>query len=470
MFRYTVVALCGVLAWTEATVASLSPGVGNATIEIHALRGVRNASIEFERLRGVRSASIEFAPVRGIRHATIEFDLFAEGRQIEVIPEALGYGGVPVGSSATQIVTITNIGFADLTVSALNLSPTPPFSLVDPPSVPFVLSQGQSEAVTVEFAPSDPGPASGGTLEVVSDDEDTPSVIVPLSGEGAPLYCADIEVHAAKHTVGSGSHPGSTKEPLVGIQVCAYDKSEGACSRVECGGISHQHYTCIAEGDEAGGACDPVNCCVTDENGECTINLPPGDYIVISADATKTVLPDPLGVSASDLVCEELKQKHLQQISKVQEDGAVKKRPGKTTRLTGSELLIIEPEYVLWDDTEQLYPFVFETIGDWGVSVSVEPPEGFVTDYESLSEDVDDEIEAVQFTITEVGSDLVPTETTFQVTHNGQSHVVHSRVGIMLTPNYAQSRGFNVAALRAQGLIKERPGNQGQGHGKPHGQ
>ncbi len=270
-------------------------------------------------------------------------------------------------------------------------------------------------------------------------------------------YGANIEIYAARHTLGSGSHPSATKEPLVGIDVCAYDKSEFSCARTVCGGISHQHYQCIVDscGTDDG---ELIFCCTTDEFGECTINAPPGDYIVISADATRQVLPDPLGVSASDLLCAERKQKHLQQI--VTATGS--KRPGKTRRLTGSELLIIEPEYVLWDDSEQLYPFIFETIGEWGVSTSVAPPEGFEADYDALSAQVDNELEAVQFTITEVGSELVPTETTFHVQHNGQSHVVRSRVGIMLTPEYARSRGFNVTTLRAAGLIKERPEKRGR--------
>ncbi len=259
-------------------------------------------------------------------------------------------------------------------------------------------------------------------------------------------YGANIVVRAAKHVVGTGSHPDSTKEPLVGLEVCAYDKSDGSCARLTCAGISHQHYQCIVD------ECEPVNCAVANENGEALINLPPGDYIVIAADATKTVLPDPLGVNASDLMCGETQTKYLQQI--VRTDGS--KIPGKTTRLTGSELLIIEPEYVLWDDTEQLYPFVFETIGEWGVTVTVDPPEGFLADYELLSEDVDNELEAVQFTITELGSDLVPTGTTFQVHHNGRPHTVRSSVGIALTPEYALSRGFNVEDLRQRGLIKER--------------
>lgn len=299
---------------------------------------------------------------------------------------------------------------------------------------PIVFPAGQTTTVTYS-ATDDCGNTGTATVDVTV------------------LFGADIWVVASKHTVGSGSNPGSTKEPLVGIEICAYDKADGSCARVTCGGISHQHYECIAT------TCAPTNCCTTDANGECNLNLPPGDYVVISDDATKTTLPDPLGVSASDLVCGEHKQKHLQQIVKA--DG--KTVPGKTTRRTGSELLIIEPEYVVWDGTEQLYPFVFETVGDWTVTASVAPPEGFVSNFDSLSTSIETTIESVQFTITEVGSDLVPTGTTFDVTHKGRREIIHSQIGIFLTPDYARSRGFDVAQLRGRGLIRERPVNQGQG-------
>ena len=116
-----------------------------------------------------------------------------------------------------------------------------------------------------------------------------------------------------------------------------------------------------------------------------------------------------------------------------------------------------EPEFVVWDGTVQDYPFIFETVGDWGVTTSVAPPEGFVSDYDSLSADVYSEIQAVQFTITEVGSDLVPTGTTFEVTHKGRREIIHSKVDIFLTAEYARARRFNVAQLRAAGLIKELP-------------
>ena len=247
-----------------------------------------------------------------------------------------------------------------------------------------------------------------------------------------------LEIFANRHTVGWGSHPGSTKEPFVDIEVCAYDKSDGSCSRVTCGGISHQNYQCIV--DSCGTDDDEqIFCCTTDDFGECVINAPPGDYIVISAEATKTVLPDPLGVSASDLVCGELKQKHLQQIVKA--DG--KKVPGKTSRRKGSELLVIEPEFIEWSGQQELYPFVFEAVGDWEVSTAVAPPEGFVSDYDALAEQVVNEVEAVQFTITDIGSDWVPTEAKHTVSHGGRRQVILSRVGVRLTSDLAQQKGLD---------------------------
>jgi hypothetical protein len=269
------------------------------------------------------------------------------------------------------------------------------------------------------------------------------------------MYGANIAITAARHTVGTGSNPGSVKEPLVGIGVCAYDAAPGSCARVVCGGISHRQYECIAIGDRTPGSpCDATTCCTTDALGQCTLDVPPGDYVVISADATKTVLPDPLGVSAGELACGEIQQKYLQQIVKA--DG--QKTPAKTTRLTGSELLIIEPEYVVWDASQQLYPFVFESVGDWGVTAIVTPPNGFVSDYPELVALVNDDVQAVQFTIIEVGSDLVPTVTEFRTEHGGSQRTVDSAVDIYLTSAYARSRGLDVRALQSRGLIKDRPG------------
>lgn len=265
------------------------------------------------------------------------------------------------------------------------------------------------------------------------------------------LHGATIDVQADLHTVGPGSHPGSSKTPLVGILVCAYSKAQGSCAMTVCGGISHHQYQCILD------QCTPEGCAVTDSTGQALIHVPPGNYIVVSGDATKTVLPDPLGVSVGQVNCGQVHKKYMQQIVKA--DG--KKSPGKSTILTGSLLLIIEPEFIVWDDTVQLYPFVFETIGDWTVTASVTPPEGFIADHDALTAEVDNDLRSVQFVITEVGSDLVPTETKFDILHKGERKTVRSSIGIRLTPEYARSRGFDPEKLRKKGLIVEPETNRG---------
>ncbi|HEY3243003.1 MAG TPA: hypothetical protein VGM03_06585 [Phycisphaerae bacterium] len=267
--------------------------------------------------------------------------------------------------------------------------------------------------------------------------------------------CAGIEIHAARHTVGSGSNPSSSKAPLVGITVGVYDASTGSCARQQDqqgDGISWQEYAAIVAN------CTPVQIGITDAEGVATIAVPAGDYVVIShfdSDSDGS-LDQYIGVSAGDLQCGQVIKKHLQLLV----DAQGNKKPGKTTRLTGSELLIIEPEYIIWDNTMQLYPFVFETIGDWSITTSVTPPEGFVADYPQLSADVNNELEAVQFTITEIGSDPSPTQTLFAVTHNGQQRTVASKVDIRLTPEYASARGFDVTDLRKNGLIVEKRGRR----------
>lgn len=263
-------------------------------------------------------------------------------------------------------------------------------------------------------------------------------------------YGSTIEIDAIKHTVGQGAHPGSSQEPLVGIDVHAFDRTAGSCAAQQ--GISWQQYPNIVAN------CTPVNSGVTDANGDVTIDVPPGQYLVLGVVPTDDG-PEYLSATTGNMDCGDVQARQLRLLVM----GGGKGKPGKSTVITGSFLLIVEPEYVLWDEEEQSYPFVFEALGDWTVTASVEPPEGFVSDHESLTTQAADDIKAVQFTITEVGSDLSPTKTTFEILHNGRRRVIRSNVDIVLTPDYARSRGFDVEALRAKNRIKDRGPRGGTG-------
>jgi hypothetical protein len=174
---------------------------------------------------------------------------------------------------------------------------------------------------------------------------------------------------------------------------------------------------------------------VTNVIGSEFFVLPDGDYLVIGDDGTDKHL----GVSVGSIGCGDSALKHLRRI--VTASGAV--LSGKTSRRAGSELLIVEPEYVEWSGDMALYPVVFDSQGDWSVTTSVAPPEGFVADNDDLSADVTSQVEAVQFVITDVGSEWVPTKLKHKVEHGRRKEKVLSRVGVMLSAELARQKGLH---------------------------
>lgn len=268
----------------------------------------------------------------------------------------------------------------------------------------------------------------------------------PSTPDVAIVTPGTINVRAEKHTVGTGSHPGSTKVPIDGMPVNVYDKSPGSCvSKI---GVSWQNYktvwnSCIPRQGPTGCTVVSNGRCVTSPSGVATFSMPPGDYLVIGLfDPSSSQTGDEIyiGVSAGGLDSGETINKYLQVIQKA--DG--KKVPAKYTVVTGSELLIIEPEYVEWDGTQELYPFVFQSTGDWGVTTAVAPPEGFVADYTSLSESVKSEVEALQFTITDVGSKWTHTNVEHKIKHKNKTQTIKSSIGVKLSERLAKEKKLSV--------------------------
>jgi hypothetical protein len=76
-----------------------------------------------------------------------------------------------------------------------------------------------------------------------------------------------------------------------------------------------------------------------------------------------------------------------------------------------------------WTENELLYPVVLEAEGAWDVTTSVATPSGFVPLESALSAEVIDATSAVQFTITDIGSEWTPTTVTHVIKHNGETRV-----------------------------------------------
>lgn len=103
---------------------------------------------------------------------------------IAVAPMAWDYGQVTVGATATQTFTVSNAGTADLSVTSTDLTgPDAVEFMITAGGGAFVLMPGDDRMIDVEFAPLVAGVKTA-DLEIVSDDPDTPLLIVPLDGEG----------------------------------------------------------------------------------------------------------------------------------------------------------------------------------------------------------------------------------------------------------------------------------------------
>ncbi len=131
-------------------------------------------------------------PVRPL--VNLPASLFVTGfPEIAASPSSLDFGTVFVGVSAQDDVTLTNTGSDVLQVGAVSVSGD-----YSTDTSPFVLGVGESRTLSVQFAPAGDGPRSG-SLVVESNATSTPTLTVPLSGQGlfppvASVNPASLEV------------------------------------------------------------------------------------------------------------------------------------------------------------------------------------------------------------------------------------------------------------------------------------
>jgi len=255
----------------------------------------------------------------------------------------------------------------------------------------------------------------------------------------AILQGGTLTLQADLHIVGSGATPPSSKTGIPGMEVRVFSK---ACVQT-FGGASWQNYPMAWEGYGTAPPCPVIASGTTNGSGSAAIVLPPGDFIVVGQYNTGGNPPVYLypGVSVGAVTTNGQTVKKYVQIL---QNGAGKKTPAKYTLLTGSELMIIQPEYVEWSSTTELYPFVLQSVGDWSVTTSLTPPQGFVADYPALSTTVTSDVKALQFTVTDVGSDWVSTKVSYKVQHNGKTTKIAEKIGIKLSKELAKKKGLSI--------------------------
>jgi hypothetical protein len=349
---------------------------------------------------------------------------------------AWAQGGGPVITATISNIVNPNDPTDTLSVAAIDCTTIVLNGNVTPIQNSFSRSGGALSAkFSASEAVSSPGSISPGTMVPVKIQARTtgatPKFIdgpssVDLVNNLMYIPHGALTLQADLHTVGPGKNPADKKTPIIGMNTYVFSKSKGSCAAGY--GVSWQNYPAIV------GNCPAVSEISTNKDGQAKFILPVGDYIVIGLYTDTGGEPIYPGVSVGAITSGSDVRKYVQVIK----NGAGKNLPAKYQVLTGSELLVIEPEYVEWSSTTELYPFVFQSIGDWGVTTAVTPPKGFVADYPALSTQVNTEIKAVQFTVTDVGSDWVSTKVKYKIQHKGKEKIIDSTVGIKLSPELAK--------------------------------
>jgi hypothetical protein len=96
--------------------------------------------------------------------------------------------------------------------------------------------------------------------------------------------------------------------------------------------------------------------------------------------------------------------------------------PASTTVVTGSLLLIAEPAFIEFTESEELFPVICESVeGEWDIQINLDPPEGFVSTPGSLStEIITSDMSTVQFIVKDIGSSWTHTKVTHNIKHKGK--------------------------------------------------
>ena len=140
----------------------------------------------------------------------------------------------------------------------------------------------------------------------------------PTTEDVVSVVHGTINIEAGKHTVGSDNHPESRKEAIAGMSIKVYDRHSSCVSSFR---VSRQNYRSIW----LSSGCVAEAFGVTDADGKVSLQVPPGDYIVIGFYDSDTYI----GVSADGVESGKTTDKYLQVIEKADGNKETKEKKEK---------------------------------------------------------------------------------------------------------------------------------------------
>ena len=204
-----------IATFTEATLPTLAEGPTATTYDLSAYAGM--------------DIYIAFVFSNDDGDAFVIDDVFVEqppaGSVIALSSEAVDFGIVPVGSTATTTITVSNNGGADLVISSIDASGDG--FAVDMTGTSMTLAASASTTFDVTFSPSAAGSASG-SVTIESNAPSSPNTIT-LAGNGVEAPDND-DIADATPISENGTYTGSNILATLedGEPVPSCQTSEGA--------------------------------------------------------------------------------------------------------------------------------------------------------------------------------------------------------------------------------------------------
>lgn len=146
---------------------------------------------------GTSRGGLRYATEGGANRSWVALTGAASTCDLDVLPSRVQFGVVASGSNVDRTVLITNNGARDCNVLGIT-DPDNGFAFVNKPTLPFVVTSGDSRELTVRYTgPSRQTPQTDTSSFVVTSDEPAPgdAIDVELVADGGGAAVCDVQVN-----------------------------------------------------------------------------------------------------------------------------------------------------------------------------------------------------------------------------------------------------------------------------------
>ena len=235
------------------------------------------------------------------------------------------------------------------------------------------------------------------------------------------------------------------KVPVEGASVRVFDRNNIAFQAAYTKNPAGTKYPEIFEANIG-----VVGKCTTNNLGECIAGEEKvGNYLVIvKYGETGNVVytgkqKDPTDFKDTDSdMLGDLATKDFQIMKVINKDGTLDYKAGSKTVITGSILEIISPEYVIWENNETVYPFIFASDSNWTIDICISMPKGYEAVEGNCTQAlVANETKEVLFKIIEVGSPEPEMLINIKTEHEGKLKTANLNVPGLRSAEYMEATG-----------------------------